>query len=149
MNQFQRWCLVNNSIQLMIWYGICMLCYFHSMIPDGDYCERLQIVLIDTKSISHSWFMLHDYNTQPNNNAKKTMEKLYIYIDTYYQCPENGICRNGFDGFRLYHDSITSDSLKRSRRFHTITCWGLFQRRSQTVSDGLGLYICFLSFFVV
>ena len=30
---------------------------------------------------------------------------------------------------------MISDSLKRSRRFHTIACWGLFQRRSQTVSD--------------
>ena len=77
------------------------------------------------------------------------LTKLYIDIHTYYQGHENGICRNGFDGFRLYHDSITSDSLKRSRRFHTLTCCGLFQRRSQTVSDGLGLYICFLSFFVV
>ena len=56
------------------------------------------------------------------------LTKLYIDIHTYYQGHENGICRNGFDGFRLYHDSITSDSLKRSR-------W------PQTVSGGLKLCI--------
>ena len=61
----------------------------------------------------------------------------------YYQCHENGVCRNGFDGFRLYHDSTIWDSLKWSRRFHTTTCRGLFQRRSQTVSD----YIRFFDFF--
>lgn len=71
---------------------------------------------------------------------KKT---IYIYVCMYYQCHENGVCRNGFDGFRLYHDSTIWDSLKRSRRFHTITCRGLFQRRSQTVSD----YIRFFDFF--
>ena len=83
-----------------------------------------------------------------------------MYVCMYYQCHENCVCRNGFDGFRLYHDSTIWDSLKRSRGFHTITCRSFFKnglrrsqtaanvlRRSQTVSGGLRLHPCFRFFF--
>ena len=93
-------------------------------------------------------FMIHDSWLQctPRKQCEKQWKNniyIYMYVCMYYQCHENGVCRNGFDGFRLYHDSTIWDSLKRSRRFHTITCRGLFQRRSQTVSD----YIRFFDFF--
>ena len=99
--------------------------------------------------------MIRDCNAHPENNVKNNEKTIYIYmyvcmyVCMYYQCHENGVCRNGFDGFRLYHDSTIWDSLKRSRRFHTITCRGLFQRRSQTVSDGLRLYPFFRLFWMV
>ena len=91
-------------------------------------------------------FMIHDSWLQctPRKQCEKQWKNnICMYVCMYYQCHENGVCRNGFDGFRLYHDSTIWDSLKRSRRFHTITCRGLFQRRSQTVSD----YIRFFDFF--
>ena len=82
----------------------------------------------------------------------------YIYIHTYrdtyicmciYNLSINVTKMVFVETVLTVSDCMISDSLKRSRRFHTITCWCIFQKRSQTVSDGLRLYAYFRFFLVL
>ena len=73
---------------------------------------------------------------------------VYIYIYTSY-LSMNVTKMVSVETVLTVSDCMISDSLKRSRRFHTITCWCIFQKRSQTVSDGLRLYAYFRFFLVL